>query len=187
MLHTPIANLHVDESSRSSFRHYISKYTKRRRWVNKYQIFPPADRPFLPSNEALASLVRSIPDVISFSVERCGTHDMLTVFVPDGSIFAFRASWNQKQVLQSFLRDLEQASSASRGLSQKLSEDCDLFLANEGFVWMSWNGRWVTAYTPDKKRYEGRLVTSGPHERGFRRIERACRSVGPFEHGVAPW
>lgn len=188
MLHTPVRNLHARESTRTAYQHTVSKYsTKRRRWINKYLISPPAAKPFLPSDEAVTALVRTVPDIVSHTVSRTATHDLLTIYVPDKSVFSMRASSAQIRLRDSFLRDIARAALPFRELSERLVSDCSDFLANEGFVWMNWNGRWVTAYTPECKRYEGRLVTGGPHERGFRRIERACRNVGSFEYGIAPW
>ncbi len=158
----------------------------RKRWLHLYRVYPPAETPFLPSDEALKTLVGTIPDVRFHGSARFSDHDLFFVYGRNKNLFTARAGPTARAVRQGFLRDVASVSLKERPVPEHVQEASKAFLSDCGFVNVEWDGRQAIAYDKEGWRHEGRRVTGGTYWRPFRDFEHLCRPVLPFFYRAAP-
>lgn len=151
-----------------------------------YLIYPPASTPFLPSDEALKTLVGTIPDMRFLRSSRYADRDYFAVYGGNKNILTTRAKSPAREVRNSFLEDVASASLEERIIPAYVQEACQAFLSDCGFASILWDGKQAIAHDAEMKRYEGSRITGGTYWRPFRNVERVCRPILPFYLEAAP-
>jgi hypothetical protein len=159
---------------------------KRKRWLHLYLIYPPESSPFLPSDEALETLVATIPDIRFHGSERFSTGDHFYVYGRNRNLFTARADSREKSLRKEFLRDVEAMALESRDVPLHVMEASCNFLKICSFVSVEWDGTQAIGYDAQHKRFEGKRVTGGIFWRPFREFERMCKPILPFTYEAAP-
>ena len=157
---------------------------KRKRWLHLYRIYPPADKQFLPSDEALRTLVATIPGIRFYKSARFEDRDMFMVYGANKNIFTARADRRGRELRKGFLRDVGIMALAQRTIPAHVQEAAEAFISECGFTQVIWNGSHATAYDRNGKRHEGLRIKGGTFWRPFRRFEHLCKPILPFRYGA---
>lgn len=158
---------------------------KRKRWLHLYRVYPPASKPYLPSDEAIKTLVATVPGIRLHECIRFIDHDLFLVYGRNKNIFTTRAGSDARAIRNGFLSDVAAMAIDTRDTPTHVQEAAKTFLADCGFVYVEWNGAHAIAYNANGKRYEG-LRVGGTYWRPFRTFEHICKPILPFTYSAAP-
>ncbi|HWU24708.1 MAG TPA: hypothetical protein VN086_03065 [Candidatus Paceibacterota bacterium] len=188
MLQEKISSATAFQSLESPKQSYMRRVwsKKRRRWLYIYAIYPSKDAPFLPSDEAIISMISHLPEVAFMESIRDKDMDRFLVFQLKKGIFSTRADRSSRELRKKFLSDIAQASSSQRSIRPATSAAVQRFLEENDFASVEWTGGKIVAYSKEGGRYESTQVRNGSYRQQLRVIHRICKIELPFYHGAAP-
>lgn len=163
---------------RATYRLSSKLQNKKKRWHFSYVVYPPSDAPFLPSDEALRTLVGGYDRIRFEKSERFPDRDVLVVRGVEDNMFRTIAEPEQKLMKRKFLFEVGAVALPARTISQAALEELRRLAEQEGFKNITWDGKHLIAYTACDKRSESHL--SGTCRAPFRSLYRLCKTELPF-------
>lgn len=159
---------------------------KRKRFLYLYVIYPPKATSFLPRDEALKTLIATIPSIRFHACERFVDRDLLFIYGGNFNLFTTRASRKARLVRRAFLQRIAEMAEEKRVIPEHILDATRTFLAEHAFKNVEWTGKQAIAYSARGGRYEGQRVVRGELVKPFRTFERLCKPILPFYLEIAP-